>query len=98
MNVSQIVEAVATVEQNSDSESDQRWVVAEVDLFASRLKEAASDIDDAFDRVIEEYGPYTRVSAEAEAVQRRIHLLAGYIELEVDYFRIAVKEDFLPSA
>jgi hypothetical protein len=88
MNVHQISETAATVES---TERQLAPALVDIDSFASRLKEAASNLSNAFIPIAK-----NSVSADAYVAaiitERRIDVLAELIEREVSWFREFVKQ------
>jgi hypothetical protein len=87
----QVIEISTAVENKPESDWALQWAMAEVDLFANRLGEAASDLYGELDRAFGDFSDRNIYTA-ADDAGRRISILAGYIEREVNCFRAAVKE------
>ena len=56
MNTPQVIEAASTVEQKSDSDSSLQWLMAEVDMYASQLEDAADELEETLGRFEDEEG------------------------------------------
>ena len=90
MNTPQVIEAASTVEQKSDSDSSLQWLMAEVDMYASQLEDAADELEETLGRFEDEEDSIPDAVLEAaEDAKSRVFNCIFEIDRELDGLRSA---------
>ena len=90
MNTPQVIEAASTVEQKSDSDSSLQWLMAEVDMYASQLDDAADELEETLGRFEDEEDSIPDAVLEAaEDAKSRVFNFIFEIDRELDRLRSA---------
>ena len=90
MNTPQVIEAASTVEQKSDSDFSLQWLMAEVDMYASQLEDAADELEETLGRFEDEEDSIPDAVLEAaEDAKSRVFNCIFEIDRELDRLRSA---------